>query len=532
MEIDEQSDNEIETINLFDDSTWIEILNNLDAKSLCSLSLTCKRFEQIFRSSSLLNKIKFSVVFPEDAEISAIRKGLITCNLFLTRKYLNLKISRLLDHVLNHDDDMRQVFLSIMSKLSKTVINLEINGSRLMRDDSITLMKPFKNLVELKLENLMFQDDFMPSEIGKENQLNLSLSCENLKFLRLIQCDFFCLILLKNHNKLQTLEVSIPSYNRADVEELENFLLKQTELKELKLVSFRFNSSYSSNRLSQVPFQLTSLYLQDVQWDIEGFCTDFLKSQTKLKTFTLRRFRSWLNPRETNFGWFCDAMKHILIKNQLEKVYIDTSVTMCYIKDDEDFLKDLCNNHVTHLTYARCSTDSSDFFKIFSRIFPNVQTFEFTDSQANDDVSILQYLHTFKNLKEIMLVSKPESLDFLESSSIAENLTSFKFYATNETKTIERLKKLFSKNSKLESLTLEIEPLTIEEITELIINFSATLKSLRIQNLHLNITEAQLFVSNFPKLRYLSSDVWCSPDVLTIFNNAHVSFRLSNGSRF
>jgi hypothetical protein len=517
-------------INILDSITLEKIFKQLDAKSLLKVSETCQRFEEVFAlSKALMRKVKFKISFPEDEDLRKILKGLLACKEHITRDYLNLHVVRLRDNILNHSEDMRETFLSIISKLATTILNLEINNCYLMRYDVTIMLGQFVNLVEMRLENIMFSDDFMPSEIAQEDKLGERLTCPNLRVLRLVQCDFYCLLLLKCHDKLRTLEISIPSYNRADVQELEDFLLKQTELKELTLVSFRFNSSYSTKRLENVKFQLQSLHLKDVNWDISSHCLAFLKSQTKLQSFSLRRFRSWILPKEANFMWFCSAMHHILISNPITTICIDTTMTSAYMKDCE-FLRDSCNNKVTQLTYIRDTKDESELFTIFTRLFPRLKSLKFTDGASDNDSAVLQHLHLYKELTKIMIVAKPQLLDSFCKESV-ENLTSFKFFATNEDKALERLKQLFAGNTKIESITLEIEPLTIEEITELILNFSSTLRKLRIQDLHLNTTEADMFVNNFKKLRHLCSDVATSQDVLKILNNSHVSFRLSNGSR-
>jgi hypothetical protein len=513
--------------NIFDNLTLEKIFKKLDGKSLLKASEACQRFEEILSTSrALMRKIKFKISFPEDEDIKKILKGLVACKEHLTRDYLNLQIVRLRDNILNCSEDMREAFLSIITKLAPTITNLEINNCYLLRYDITLMLGKFENLVVLKLENLMFSDDFMPSEIAAEDQMNSSLTCPNLRVLRLVQCDFYCLLQLKSHSKLHVLEISIPSYNRSDVEELENFLLRQTELRELTLISFRFNSSYSTDRLENVHFQLETLYLKD----ISAHCLAFLKSQTKLQSFSLRRFRSWIQPKEANYMGFCEAMKHILVKNPIKTLCIDTTATAAYIKDSE-FLQDMCNKNVTQLTYIRDSIDTSELFTSFMRLFPNVKALNFTDGRNDNDIAVLQNLHLFKSLSKILIIAKPQLLDHFCRSSV-ENLTSFKFYATNEDKSLDRLKQLFAGNTKIQTITLEIEPLTIEEITELIISFSPTLRKLRIQDLHLNVTEAEMFIQNFPKLRYLCSDVAISQEVLKILNNSHVTFRLSNGSRF
>lgn len=523
---------ELDFVHLLDEVTWLDILEYLDAASLIKLSLTCNVFRELIGNSRILmKKIKFSINFPEESgeELKKIKKGLETCSKYLTRNYLNLQIKRLRDKILNKD--MRDIFLSIISQFSVSVTSLEINNCYILRDDIVIILQSFVNLVELKLENLAFSDDLMPSEIVQQNLSSQSISCPNLKTLHLIQCDFYCLLLLRSHENLQSLEISLASYNRSDVEKLEDFLLKQSNLKNLKLTAFRFNSTYSSDRLSKVPFQLEYLYLKEVYWDIKNHCSLFLESQKKLKHVELKRIRQWILPKESNYRWFCDIMKHVLIYNRLERLVIDTSFSSAYMKDC-DFLVDMCNKNVKHLTYIRDSSDTSELFLIFARIFPSTQNFVFVDfpQERTSSLDIIENLHLFKDLMDLSITTKPGSLANFPQTT-AENLTSFYFYATNEDKSLERLKQIFSGKSKIENFGLNIESLTVEEIIELIVHFSATLRSLSIMDLYLNQTEAELFIRNFPNLRHLTSDMSISQDVLNILKDKNITFSKCNGKK-
>ncbi|KAL7043788.1 hypothetical protein ACKWTF_001666 [Chironomus riparius] len=523
---------ELDFVNKLDETTWLDIFEYLDGQNLIILSITCEKFRELIGNSRvLMRKIKFSINFPEESgeELKKIKKGLETCSKYLTRNYLNLQIKRLKDKILNKD--MRDIFMSIISQFAVTVTSLEINNCYLLRDDIVTILQSFKNLVELKLENLAFSDDLMPSEIVQLNQSSQSISCPKLKTLHLIQCDFYCLLLLRSHDSLHTLEISMASYNRSDVEKLEDFLLKQSNLKDFKLTHFRFNSSYSSNRLSKIPFQLEKLYLKDVYWDIKDHCSLFLESQKKLKHLELKRIRQWILPKESNYRWFCDIMKHVLIYNRLEKLVIDTSLSSAYMKDC-DFLVDVCNKNVKHLTYIRDSSDTSELFLIFARLFPNSQTIVFIDfpQERSSSLDIIGNLNLFKDLKDLSITTKPGSLANFPQTT-AENLTAFYFYATNEDKSLERLKQIFSGKSKIQHFGINIESLTVEEIIELIVHFSSTLKKLSIMDLYLNQTEAELFIRNFPNLRYLTSDMSISQDVLNILKDHNITFNKCNGKK-
>lgn len=221
-------------------------------------------------------------------------------------------------------------------------------------------------------------------------------------------------------------------------------------------------------------------------------------------------------------------MKHVLIQNsQLESLIFNEFGAFSYLKDS-DFIVGECNKNVKKLQYIRCRTsEESEFLQISTRLFPNIESISVSINQE-DPVDILQRLGSFSNLKSISITSKTENMGFVPRE-IMENVTNFKFICTDELKASNLLKtNLLSNSTKLKHLFLNIEPLTIEEITELIWTFTATLKSLSIFNLYLNSTEAEMLVQNFPQLRYISSDIKPSAEVRKILNDSNIDFKVIN----
>jgi len=87
---------------------------------------------------------------------------------------------------------------------------------------------------------------------------------------------------------------------------------------------------------------------------------------------------------------------------------------------------------------------------------------------------------------------------------------------------------IFSRNLSIQNVTLNIEPLTIEEITELVLCLTQSLKSLSISDLHLNSTEAEMFADNFPQLRQLRADLRLNQEVIEILKAKNIKFGLSS----
>lgn len=255
----------------FDKTTLAEIFSYLDVTSLLNICETTPEFNEIVSSSkNLMKRINFNIQLLDDHAdaLRANHKQLTDYDKTISRNYQNLKVINLKENLIDNRKSMKKLFGSILDKFASSVTSLHIVDCYMGRTDIINALRKFPHLTELELKNVMFSDDFSPSELAQENADEFALSFPKLKSFRLVSTDFFCFLLIKSHKSLEVFEMSSPIYTRSDVEELENFLLNQSLLKVLNLISFRFNSTYSTNRLSEVPFQLSTLILDDVVWDI------------------------------------------------------------------------------------------------------------------------------------------------------------------------------------------------------------------------------------------------------------------------
>jgi len=345
------------------------------------------------------------------------------------------------------------------------------------------------------------------------------LRCNNIKRLTFSECDLFCITMFQDFNQLEYLKIIDPVHDRTDVELFENFLLKQKNLKELNLRNFRFNCTYSSNRLGSVPFQLDTLQLNGVNWDMASHCEAFLMSQNNLKSLKLSHFNHWITPWADNAMWFMRAMSHLFTENRkLKSVILDLTPNLSFQEfKDAEFLPDVVNTAVEQLTYIE---DKSELFKIYTRMFPNVKSITYK-GKSGEGVELLK---AFKRLESLKLTVKPKALEnfTLDTST----LHSFHFCALNEEKSSEKLTELFMQNPTIKHLFLNIEPLTVENITEMIIPLAQTLEILTFSDLHLNLPEAELFTSNFSCLRKIRSDFQLPLEVVTFLKSRNIDFEL------
>lgn len=507
------------TISLSFDTLWHEVFSYLDAKGLLAASETCTKFEEIVSSSTkLLSKLKVTLTFPEidtDDEVARIEARLKNHSQ-LTRRYQHLVIYRVRDGNFNRNREMKNNFWSLIANLSKSVKVLKIDNCHILRQDLISLLRPFALIRDCSVTNLMLFDD-----VGLAGSDNVNVSWPNLKRLKLKRCDFFCLMLLKSCKKLEDVEISDPAYNRPDIEQLENFLLKQAVLKRLKLRNFRFNSTYSTNRLGSPSFQLEYLSLHNTNWDLSDHCEVFLKSQHNLKKLELKTLRQW--SMEVNYQSFSGIMFHLLALNvKLVSLTIDTRFSSFQNIKDAEFLLGFVNNSVAELNYWKDGEEKSEFLKIFTRIFPKLKKLSFSNN-GNDSMELLQQISLFKELE--LLELRVNSMSLIGFKIGSKELKTFKFYGANEEKSIEKLREIFQQNLTIKHIVLNIEPLTIEEIIEMLIGLASSLETLNISDMHLNKAEAELVIASFPRMRRIVSDCPLrSPDVLEILSAANIQF--------
>lgn len=502
-------------LSLLDDITWHDIFLHLDGISLTRASETCKRFNVIIsESSKLLDKWKVSLEFPD---VQTGESSQFNCGTTILptpiRSYQHLEIIRLHDDFLHRTPEFTASFFNVMSKLSSSVKTLVIRNCQLLRKDLVKILRKFSQLIECSFQNVLLYDDLAPTEIS-------NIPCPNLTKLVLSKCDLFCLLVFKSHEKFKSVSILEPHYIRADIEEIENFLLRQSNLKELNLLDFRFNSSYSTNRLANVPFQLDSLSLNDVNWDILQHCGIFLRTQRCLKKLELKNFNKMI--AADNYQWFCDVMRHFFTNNpQLRSFAIDTRLTSHEIIKDEDFLVDIVNQEITNLCYSKGGGDKSQLLKIFTRMFPNVKLLKFNDA-SSDSTTALPLIQLFKSLESLEMKLAPASLSEFKFES--NKLKFFKYCATNEEKSAEKIRDIFARNRCINQIALNIEPLTVEEIIEILMPLAVSLESLSIADLHLTPEEADMITLNFPSLRKIRSDFRLNPEAVNVLNRARISF--------
>lgn len=512
-------------------TNWRDILNFLDHKSLLRVTETCSFFEYIFNTSPvLINKVNLLIKYPEmETEANIIEMEEIVQVLSQTsRRYHNFEVQRLRDRYIDPDNEAaRKYFYTLTETLGQSVEHLKIENCFMPREEFITILRQFPNLVSCTLINIML-DDLMPSQIIEhdENAHNVSLPCSKLKALILSLCDFYCLLLFNDRVQLETFHLVQPDYERPDVMILEDFLLKQAQLIDLKIEGFRFNSSHSTQRLASVPFQLRSLSLggrdSGVTWDVLKEGALFFKSQRSLQKLSLMRLTDFIQPRETNLTIFSDILNHIINSNPLLEEFVVAEIPS-NLKEN-DLLLVGHNTNVKTIKYYAGLNDVSSFLKTLARTFPKVQHVMLNEKSSNigPGTSIAELLANWTELKSLKLFSTRKAFSNLHLQ--APDLKSFAFISMNEEKCLEAIRDFINKHPTITHLTLDIEPLTIQELTELTIKIAPILETLNITDIRFNKEEAEMFIKNYQKLRSISCDIPQMKDVKDLFDDVGIKF--------
>jgi len=151
-------------------------------------------------------------------------------------------------------------------------------------------------------------------------------------------------------------------------------------------------------------------------------------------------------------------------------------------------------------------------------MFPNVKSITYRGGSSER----LQLLQHFKRLESLKLTVVPKALENFKLGT--STLHSFHYCALNEEKSSEKLTELFTQNPTVKHLFLNIEPLTVEEISEMTIPLAQTLETLTFSDLHLNLTEAELFTSNFSQLRKIRTDCQLPLEVVNFLKDRNIAF--------
>lgn len=503
----------VEWHNIHD--TWPKVFSYLDTQSLLNASLVCKSFNDYLSTLDVLKKLKVFLIFPqfkEDFEASAAIIKKLQNRRHLTRNYKMLEIDKLQDFFLGiktHEkgsEDSRSNLMRTFFKLSQSVETLILKNCNIRQKNLMYTLRSFVNVRELVMDDVEFSAKYPPIEYS-----NVNICLPKLKTLRLSKCDFFCLVIFKSHDNLECIELSNLINVKTDMEILENFLLQQKNLKKLKLQNICLKKS-----LAFVPFQLTSLNLSPVTWETSGHFKQFAKSQKSLKSLTLKLSYRKVPPEETGLPLI---LQTLLKENPRLESFSFESVLHADM-NNLDLLGGIVVPNITQLSF-NARDKNSRIFDDFTQAFTNIKCLKYYN-YCEEHHDQIQHMDRFCELEEFWLVGQPADL---RNAKIGSNrLKTFKYWGINEKKASTVLAEFIAQNPNISDLSLFIEPITFEQICEILMSISSTLEVFCCSDLHLDPPETEIINQKFPRLRKLMSDFVLPQHIIEILNTKDIKF--------
>lgn len=406
------------------ENIWIEIFIYLDTQSLLRITETCQFFANIFVSTrKVCDKVRIKVNINGDvpSQLQILMNSQRTYrNLFLgcDETIFNRTRPQLEG---NNLQMVRNMF-------GEKVTNLKLKNIYTKTSSIIELLQSFANLSSCFFEKIFLCDHSnfcynLLNERDREILETNSFPFSRLDELVLLKSDFFCFYFFQNANRLKKLVVNDLGFDVIDTIHFENFLMKQVDLKELRLRKFRNNYIFKTSLLASAPFQLETLAINSIYWSDKGNGTVFFKNQRKLKTLELTLKNRW-NVRYDESLWFNDILKDIFTNNKdLRKVVISTIEKHGFDIKSCDFLDGITCPKVTQLTYYKGRIDETTaLMEIFVKMFPNVKKFTFK-TEENASAPDLSFLSSWQQLESIVI---KEHIHCFEDIFVP-NLISFEF---------------------------------------------------------------------------------------------------------
>ncbi|CAO1330787.1 unnamed protein product [Diamesa hyperborea] len=403
------------------------ILSHLDGRSLINTTETCYKLNDfISTNDKLMKKIVLFVKFPENESTEASlefminrMKNLLESN----RRYKNLHIRNMVETHLQNEE-LQQMINCVIRQVGPTINNLELCFIELSKYTEFTeVMDQFKQLKICNLQSIKINEQPI------ENCAPLSLPC--MRELRVSCCDSYCLESFYQCEKMTKL-VLIPLnyFSKAvfDMDRFEDFLLKQSHLKDLALDSFY--SLHLFDQCKEVKFSLDSLRLHKIFFAHKDIALKFFQTQTKLKKVDI----GIINEKDRKLDelqWYEGILKHIFQSPELKQVEISPINYKFY---NMDFLKGITNNKVEILKFTDNSSSAHtkancELFEMMTKMFPNIKKLYYMGEGGQE---VFSGIASLKQLEAISIDHATECASFLGSIQITSGkLTEFISQATS-----------------------------------------------------------------------------------------------------
>jgi F-box domain len=388
----------------------------LDAKSICAVSEICSKFNEICTNSERLTK-KLTLHLRYPLDLNGLGESILSSN----RRYRNLRIIKSREG--RHDVNDPVVTNRLFRKLGDMIHDIKIDWSNAMRpreaslfelmvrrrgavfargragghadnfDDAVAaqalanvrediynefvfIVRFFNNVRKMSLHNVHLEKGRQPNEP--------ELHYPFLKEFVVKQCDSYCFELLSNCKQLDKLHVSDPFWNSRTpgVDTFEAFLISQNVLKDLELKNFTYPRLFQVDRTASINFRLNSLVLKQVYFADKEIADNFFRTQNELKVIDFQLHNEKVRCLD-ELLWYNKSLKTIVTNNtHLHTINI---AKLRYKLENCEFISNVVNPFVKKLSFDVTSEDkSSDLFKVFIRMFPNLETINFKAEESEE----------------------------------------------------------------------------------------------------------------------------------------------------
>lgn len=391
----------------------------LDERAILSVTECCTKFNDIVSESDrLTKKLTLSLKYPLD--LSSFAESLLRSN----RRYRKLKIGRSRDRprdVVDNPISNGRVF----RKLGEIIKSLKIDWTNACRPREASLFEimnrrrlaargavraighdfdPFDNPVAQAQALANVREDIYNEFVNiirhftnTEEMVLFNVHLEqrrppgeqvfhypHLRELKIKQCDAYCFDFLSSCNRLEKLAVTDPWWNARNpgIETFETFLINQTVLKELRLKNFQYPRLFQIDRTDQIVFKLNSLVLKSVFFADKEIANKFFKTQNGLMMIDFQLHNEKVRSLDEML-WYNDILKTIVTRNPL--LHTLNIAKLRYKIENYDFFSNFKNNNIKKMEFDVSSEDkSSDLFKVFIKMFPNLQSVAFKAEESED----------------------------------------------------------------------------------------------------------------------------------------------------
>jgi hypothetical protein len=355
----------------------IEIMSYCDLRTKLSVSETCSHLHNLLWSSPMLsgrirlNLRSYAKSQPRQTQLlesqhSLSELDIVQENQKRGRKYKAVKIYRFSSNL--HRTIIAKL-IDAASILGETVTDLTVDMGEIKIADVVRLLQCFPSVEKLML------DGFMEAAITEANE---PLETEGiLKNLKELNVDMPCSMILKIVEKVdgltrftyQNSKYGATTFDYG-VKKLEDFIIKQTHLKELKVYGMESFPLFERNRIDEITFQLENLFAVCFFIHRENVI-QFFKHQQSIRHLHLIDF---FNPEVFSLDRpnYTNILDKIFRLPKLESLVIGHGRTI--LLEDFAVLRDICNKSVKQIEYIG---ENSAVVENFFEIFPCTESFKF-----------------------------------------------------------------------------------------------------------------------------------------------------------